>query len=317
MKDCDDDNTHQDLQTDISRRDLLRLALGAGMIVLTGGAGMAAQLVTRPIPSSGETLPVIGLGTWQTFDVDNSNGQRAPLREVLREFVATGGKVVDSSPMYGRSEAVLGDLSQQLRLGKQLFVATKVWTNGRDAGIRQMEESLKRLRLERLDLMQIHNLVDWHTHLGTLREWKEQGRVRYIGVTHYTASAYDQLIRVLENEPVDFIQFNYSIVERDAERRLLPLAADRRVAVLINRPFAAGAVFAKLRSKPLPPWSKEIGCATWAQFLLKFVISHPAVTCAIPATSKLAHLIDNMQAGIGGLPDDNTRARMVKYVAAL
>lgn len=278
---------------------------------------MAAPMITRPIPSSGEALPVIGLGTWQTFDVDKSEGQRTPLREVLREFVTAGGKVVDSSPMYGRSETVLGDLSQQLRVGKQLFVATKVWTNGRDAGIRQMEESLKRLRLERLDLMQIHNLVDWHTHLGILREWREQGRVRYIGVTHYTASAYDQLTRVLENERVDFAQFNYSIVERDAERRLLPLAADRRVAVLINRPFAAGAVFAKLRSKPLPPWSKEIGCATWAQFLLKFVISHPAVTCAIPATSKLEHLIDNMQAGIGGLPDDNTRARMVKYVSAL
>lgn len=317
MKYCNNDTTRQDLRTDISRRDLLRLALGAGMIVFTGGVAMAAPMITRPIPSSGEALPVIGLGTWQTFDVDKSEGQRTPLREVLREFVTAGGKVVDSSPMYGRSETVLGDLSQQLRVGKQLFVATKVWTNGRDAGIRQMEESLKRLRLERLDLMQIHNLVDWHTHLGILREWREQGRVRYIGVTHYTASAYDQLTRVLENERVDFAQFNYSIVERDAERRLLPLAADRRVAVLINRPFAAGAVFAKLRSKPLPPWSKEIGCATWAQFLLKFVISHPAVTCAIPATSKLEHLIDNMQAGIGGLPDDNTRARMVKYVSAL
>jgi aryl-alcohol dehydrogenase-like predicted oxidoreductase len=314
MKDGHDDT---DLRTNISRRELLRLALGAGLIVFTGGVAMAAPIIARRIPSSGEALPVIGLGTWQTFDVDKSEGQRTPLREVLREFVSTGGKVVDSSPMYGRSEAVLGDLSQQTHVGKQLFVATKVWTNGRDAGIRQMEESLKRLRLERLDLMQIHNLVDWHTHLGTLREWREQGRVRYIGVTHYTASAYDQLTRVLENERVDFAQFNYSIVERDAERRLLPLAADRRVAVLINRPFAAGAVFAKLRSKPLPPWSKEIGCATWAQFLLKFVISHPAVTCAIPATSKLEHLIDNMQAGIGGLPDDNTRARMVKYVSAL
>jgi diketogulonate reductase-like aldo/keto reductase len=315
MKDPDHANTLP--WKNISRRELLRFAAGAGMIAFTGGAAMAASIITRPIPRSGEQLPVIGLGTWQTFDVDKSAAQRAPLREVLRQFVAAGGKVVDSSPMYGRSEAVVGDLTGELRVGKQLFVATKVWTTGRDAGIRQMEDSFKRLRIDRLDLMQIHNLVDWHTHLATLREWKEQGRVRYIGVTHYTASAYDQLARVLENEQVDFAQFNYSVAERDAERRLLPLAANKRVAVLINRPFAAGAVFSKLRSKPLPPWAEDIGCATWAQFLLKFVISHPAVTCAIPATSKSDHLTDNMQAAIGVLPDEKIRARMVAYVSSL
>lgn len=217
----------------------------------------ASTIITRPIPRSGEALPVIGLGTWQTFDVGKRESERAPLREVLREFVRLGGKVVDSSPMYGRSEMVLGDLAEQLGIRKQLFLATKVWTSGRDAGMRQMEESLRRLRVERLDLMQIHNLVDWRTQLATLRQWKEQGKVRYIGVTHYTAGAYDQLAGVLESEELEFAQFNYSIVEREAERRLLPLAADKRIAVLINRPFAAGAVFANLRGKPLPPLGRR------------------------------------------------------------
>jgi len=278
---------------------------------------MAASIIRRPIPRSGESLPVIGLGTWQTFDVGADPPARAPLKEVLGEFARLGGSVIDSSPMYGSSESVAGDITAELKLGKQLFLATKVWTSGRDAGIRQMEESLRRLRAERMDLMQVHNLVDWRTHLATLRQWKEQGKVRYIGVTHYTAGAHDDLARVLEREELDFVQLNYSVAEREAERRLLPLAADRRIAVLVNRPFAGGPLFRKVRGKPLPPWAKDIGCTTWAQFFLKFVISHAAVTCAIPATSKVAHLIDNMQGGVGNIPDTGMRERMAKHVSAL
>ena len=302
----------------LSRRELLRLALGAITIQFSGVAMAATpSLIRRPVPLTAELLPAIGLGTWQTFDVGEGESGRAPLKEVLREFVRLGGSVVDSSPMYGQSEGVVGDLAAELGVRKQLFLATKVWTNGREAGIRQMEESFKRLRARRMDLMQVHNLVDWRVHLATLTRWKKQGKVRYIGVTHYTQGAYDELGRVLESEDLDFVQLNYSIAERGAEDRMLPLAAERRLAVLVNRPFAEGALFRKVRGKALPPWAAEIGCASWAQFFLKFVISHPAVTCAIPATSKVAHLKDNMQAGIGPLPDAAMRERMARYVEEL
>jgi aryl-alcohol dehydrogenase-like predicted oxidoreductase len=296
-----------------SRRDLLRLALSAAVFTVTGEPAMAAPIIKRAIPRTGELLPVIGLGTWQTFDVAGGRSSRAPLKEVLHEFVRLGGSVADSSPMYGNSESVLGDLANELGIQKQLFLATKVWTNGRDAGIRQMEESLRRLRVQRIDLLQVHNLVDWRTQLATLRRWKDQNKVRYIGVTHYTASAYEELAGVLEKEDLDFVQLNYSIAERDAERRLLPLALDKRIAVLVNRPFAQGALFRNLSGKSLPLWAKEIGCATWGQFFLKFIVSHPAVTCAIPATSKTDHLVDNMQAGVGPLPDTAMRERMARY----
>jgi aryl-alcohol dehydrogenase-like predicted oxidoreductase len=278
---------------------------------------MADSLLRKPIPRSGELLSAIGLGTWQTFNVGTGAAQRAPLKDVLREFVQRGGTVIDSSPMYGRSESVAGDLAAELGAHKQLFLATKVWTSGRDAGIRQMEESFRRLRVERMDLLQVHNLVDYRTHLTTLRQWQAEGKVRYVGVTHYTASAYDELARVLERETLDFVQLNYSLAERDAEKRLLPLAADKKIAVLVNRPFAEGALFRKVRGQSLPAWAQEIGCASWAQFFLKFIIAHPAVTCAIPATSKVNHLIDNMQAGIGPLPDARMREQMARHLAAL
>lgn len=300
-----------------TRREFLRAALGAAAIAATGELAMAKDLIRKPIPRTCEMLPAIGLGTWQTFDVGASLSARQPLMEVLRDFARLGGSVIDSSPMYGSSENVVGDLTADLGLHKQLFLATKVWTNGRDPGIRQMEESFKRLRAERMDLMQVHNLVDYQTHLPTLRSWKAKDRVRYIGVTHYSASAYDSLARVLAAEELDFVQLNYSLAEREAERRLLPLAADRRLAVLVNRPFAQGALFRRVSGKPLPPWSGEIGCSTWAQFFLKFVISHPAVTCAIPATAKTAHLNDNMQAAFEPLPDAQTRERMARYFTAL
>jgi diketogulonate reductase-like aldo/keto reductase len=284
-------------------------ATGAG----TGSAG-AAPLLVRPIPSSGERIPVIGLGTWRTFDVGGT-AERAPLREVLQRFVALGGRVIDSSPMYGNAESVVGDLAAEEKVTDTLFLATKVWTSGRDAGIKQMEQSVQRLRTRRLDLMQIHNLVDWRTHLRTLREWKQAGRVRYAGLTHYTASAHDDLEQALRAEPVDFVQVNYSIGERDAERRLLPFARERGVAVLVNRPFSEGGLFRRVRGTPLPPWAAEIGCESWAQLFLKWIVAHPAVTCAIPATSRPEHLVDNMKAGLAPLPDQAMRDRIVAAVA--
>jgi len=302
---------------ELSRRELLRLALGAGALAFSNITMAATTMLRRPIPRTAESLPVIGLGTWQTFDVGSSESARAPLRDVLRELVRGGGNVVDSSPMYGQSEIVVGDLAAELNLHKELFLATKVWTSGREAGIRQMEQSFQHLRTKRMDLMQVHNLVDWRTHLVTLRQWKEQGKVRYIGVTHYTASAYDELAQVLKSEELDFVQINYSIIEREAEQRILPLAAERGIAVLVNRPFAQSGLFSKVRGKSLPAWAKEIGCASWAQFFLKFVISHPNVTCAIPGTSNVEHLIDNMQAGTPPLPDQATRERMARLTSEL
>lgn len=265
---------------------------------------------TRPIPSSGEPLPVIGLGTWQTFNVGATAAERRPLQEVLTAFVELGGRLIDSSPMYRRAEQVVGDLSAELGLRDRLFVATKVWTAGREAGIRQMEDSLRKLRSERLDLMQVHNLLDVDTHLATLAAWKREGRIRYVGVTHYTASAHDEVARVITRHPVDFVQINYSVGEPEAEQRLLPLAQERGVAVIVNRPFASGSLLRRLRDRPLPAWAADIDCSSWAQLLLKFVISHPAVTCAIPATSKARHLRDNMQAGRGRLPDEELRRRI-------
>lgn len=305
------------LSRDLSRRAWLRGVLGASVLSFDARKMTAPVLLQRPIPRTGELLPVIGLGTWQTFDVGTSEAERAPRREVLRELVRSGGSVVDSSPMYSRSERVVGDLAAELGVRDTLFLATKVWTSGRDAGIHQMEQSFRYLRTRRLDLMQIHNLVDWRTHLVTLRRWKEQGKIRYIGVTHYTESAYDDLARVLEREELDFVQLNYSIAERAAERRLLPLAGERRLAVLVNRPFAQADLFAAVRNQPLPAWAAEIGCATWAQFFLKFVISQIVVTCVIPGTSKVHHLVENLGAGAAPLPDAKTRERMARVVAEL
>jgi diketogulonate reductase-like aldo/keto reductase len=272
-------------------------------------------LLTRKIPSSGEAIPVIGLGSWQTFDVGSSDAERAPLEAVLKAFVDLGGKLVDSSPMYGRSEEVIGALAAKLGLRDRLFLAAKVWTSGRKEGLRQMEDGLRKLRTKTLDLMQVHNLVDAETHLKTLAEWKTAGRVRYVGVTHYHAGGHEAVIKAMQGHRLDFVQINYSVGEREAENRVLPLAKERGVAVIANRPFAGGDLFRRLRQKPLPSWAEEIGCATWAQILLKFVVSHAAVTCAIPATSKVAHLRDNMGAGIGTLPDGKLREKMAAEAA--
>lgn len=294
----------------MNRRDALRIFTAAAGIPIIAAGASAGSMHARPIPSSGEPLPVIGLGTWQTFDVGASAAERAPLEEVMRAFVELGGRLIDSSPMYGSSEEVAGDIAAKLGLRPKLFVATKVWTSGKSAGIRQMEESMRKLRADPIDLMQVHNLVDVETHLDTLNQWKKEGRVRHVGVTHYTAGAHEAVARIISKYPVDFIQINYSVGERDAERRLLPLARERGIAVIVNRPFAGGELFRRVLKKPLPPWAAEIDCDSWAQILLKYVVSHPAITCGIPATSKVAHLRDNMRAGYGRMPDDRLRARI-------
>lgn len=305
----------------ITRRDAARLLGGAAAATLFPLSMNAAQkaetsILLRAIPSSGEKIPAVGLGTSQVFEVGDSPNERGSLREVLRRFVQLGGKVIDTSPMYGQAESVIGDLVEELRLREKLFLATKVWTTGRREGIDSMERSLARLRTKRLDLMQVHNLVDLDTQLATARAWKEQGRVRYVGVTHYVESALPALDKVLQREKLDFLQINYSIVEREAEQRVLPLARERGVAVLINRPFARGNLFSRLRAKPLPEWAAEFDCKSWAQFLLKWILANEAVTCAIPATSSARHLEDNMAGGIGRLPNENMRKRMAEYVRA-
>ena len=272
-------------------------------------------MLTRTIPSSGEALPVIGLGTWQTFDVGPATAERAPLQEVLATFVELGGKVVDSSPMYGNSETVVGEIAAKLGLRENVFVATKVWTTGKAPGVAQMEDSMRKLRANPIDLIQVHNLVDVETQLTTLREWKRAGRVRYLGITHYTASGHEAVAKIMAEQPIDFVQINYSVGEREAERRILPQARERGVAVIANRPFAAGDLFRRLRSKPLPDWAAEIDCTSWAQILLKFIVSHPAITCAIPGTAKAEHVRDNLQAGHGRMPDDKLRARIAAEAA--
>jgi len=271
-------------------------------------------MTTKPIPSTGEALPVIGLGTWQTFDVGPDATARASLRQVL-ELLAKN--VVDSSPMYGSSETVAGDLIAELGIRDQLFMATKVWTSGRDEGIRQMEASFKRLRVERMDLMQIHNLAAVATHTETLKEWKQEKRVRYIGITHYTYSAYGEVERWLRTRQYDFLQINYSLGERESEKRLLPRALDQKTAVIVNRPFAEGALFRRVKGKPLPPWAAELGIESWAQYFLKWIVSHPAVTCAIPGTGNPKHMQDNRGAGRAPLPDAASRKRMAEHFDTL
>jgi len=272
--------------------------------------------MTKPIPSSGEALPLIGVGTWQTFDVGSDRGARAPLLEVLKLMTQGGRGVVDSSPMYGSSESVAGDLMAEAGLRDKLFVATKVWSSGRDAGIRQMETSFKRLRVARMDLMQVHNLADVEVHTKTLLEMKSRNKVRYIGITHYTASAYAEVERALKTGQYDFLQINYSLGERESDKRLLPLAEEKSVAVIANRPFAEGALFRRTKGKPLPPWAAELGIASWAQYFLKWIVSHPAVTCAIPGTGKPEHMKDNLGAGAGKLPSTEERIRMAAYFDA-
>ena len=286
-------------------------------LVNSTNAITAGGLIERAIPSTGERLPAIGVGTWQTFDVGPDAAARRALKEVLVAFAKAGGRVVDSSPMYGSSESVTGDLVAELGLAPNLFFATKVWTSGRDEGLRQMETSFRRLRVPRMDLMQVHNLVDTAVHTKTLQDWKARGRIRYLGITHYTSSAYAEVERWLRTGNYDFLQINYSLGERESAERLLPLAQEKKVVVIANRPFGEGALFSRVRGKALPGWAGEIGAATWAQFFLKWIISHPAITCAIPGTGKPEHMLDNLAAGTGALPDAAMRAKMSAYFDAL
>ena len=295
----------------ITRRELVAMALAAGGCQMAGEPRDESPSPERRPSTS--TLYPIGLGTWQTFDVGGSDAERKQLADVLSQFVQLGGTVVDSSPMYGRSESVVGDLAVQLGVRGKLFVATKVWTSGRAAGVAQMAESERRLR-GRVDLMQVHNLLDAGTHLETLSAWKKEGRIRFTGVTHYHSGAYAAVEKHLQRGGIDFLQINYSLAEREAEQRILPLARERGISVLVNRPFGGGSLFREIRTRPLPVWAGEIGATSWAELFLKFVISHPAVTVAIPATLKVQHLRQNMNAGRGPLPDAAMRRRIAEAV---
>jgi aryl-alcohol dehydrogenase-like predicted oxidoreductase len=301
----------------LSRAGFLRLAAGLGTTFVSRRFAVAhthnegETMQTRPIPSSGEALPVIGCGTYVGFDVGADSDKLKALADVVRTLRDAGGKVFDSSPMYGRAEAVLGELLAAAPDPERTFIATKVWTRGRQVGITQMDRSFALLKTKRIDLMQVHNLVDWETHIATLRRWKRDGRIRYLGVTHYTASAYDELEAVMRKEALDFVQLNYSLDDRAAERKLLPLAADRGIAILVNVPFGGGSLLRRLGNRPLPDWAGEMGCTSWAQILLKFVLAQPAVTCVIPGTGNPAHMADNCRAGSGMLPDVALRKRII------
>ncbi len=305
----------------MNRARFLRMFAAMPMLWCVRGAGSAPTLPgkpmrTRPIPVSGETLPVIGCGTYVGFDVALDAASRARLAAVLAALRAAGGTLIDSSPMYGRAEAGIGTLVDGAAARRGVFLATKVWTEGRDAGIRQMEASFAKLRTTTVDLMQVHNLVDWRTHLVTLRRWQAEGRVRYVGVTHYTSGAYRALAAVMRAEKLDFVQVNYALDEREAEARILPLAAERGMAVLVNRPFGGGGLLRRLAARPLPGWAADIGAATWAEVLLKFVLSHPAVTCAIPGTGDPRHMEANARAGAGIVPEPGFWARHAAALAA-
>lgn len=269
-----------------------------------------ATMLTRPIGRTGVAVPVIGMGSSNTFDVGPTAAERAPLLDVLRELSSAGGTVIDTSPMYGRSEAVLGDLIAGLGLREKLWIATKVWTDGREAGVRQIEASMQALRVSQLELLQIHNLRDWRAHLPTLQSMRDAAKVRFLGLTHYRADAHAELERVLAAANFDFVQVNYSLAEPEAAQRLLPFCRDRGIAVMVNRPFADGAMFARVRDRALPPVAQEIGAASWGQYFLKWILGHPAVTCVIPATAKAKHMRDNAQAGFGPLPDARQREQM-------
>lgn len=302
-----------------SRRDFLKLLsiLGLSSSWPLHAWGESDTQLMRRIPSTGEMLPALGLGTSRTFDVGPDAFEREPLLDVLEGFVQHGGKLVDSSPMYGNAETVIGDLANQLKVQKKLFYATKVWTTGRQAGIEQMQQSMRRMQTDVIDLMQVHNLVDTDTHMKTLTKWKEQGKIRYIGITHYLVDHFEELEATMKKHTLDFVQLPYSIVTREAEQRLLPLARDKGIAVLVNRPYEKAALFRKVKHQILPAWSSEFDCHSWGQFFLKFILANPDITCVIPATSKVKHLVDNMGAGIGKLPDDEMRKRMYKLIVSL
>jgi diketogulonate reductase-like aldo/keto reductase len=302
-----------------SKRWSRREVLGAGLALGTSSTALASeneQMKTKPIPSSGELLPVVGLGTYNVFDIESTPAEIETRKEIVERLMTSGGSLLDTSPMYNRSEKVIGDVINTGTDRKRLFLATKVWTDGQASGARQIQHSADLMRTDIIDLMQVHNLRDTAVHMETIRDWQSNGRIRYSGLTHYTARAQEALGREMQQFEPDFIQINYSLGEREAENRLLPMAKDLGVAVLINRPFRSGRLFRSVSGRPLPEWAAEFA-ASWGQFFLKFIISHPAVTCAIPATSKTHHMIDNLGAGVGVLPDAATRKRMADYFESI
>jgi len=302
---------------DNSRRHFLKSTAAASLaysLLPQIASAAEARVIKKTIPSSGERLSVIGLGTSRTLDVSTSESSISPLVEVIQAFFDRGGQLIDSSPMYGNAESVTGALLEQAKNKQDLFSATKVWTYGKDEGIRQMQHSMQRMGVDTIDLMQIHNLRDWRVHIDTLVDWKAQGKIRYIGITTSHGRYHEDLEKIMQQLPLDFVQFSYNITNRVAEQRLLPIAQERGIATLINRPFQRGSLFRLVKGKPLPEWAADIDCASWGQFFLKFIASHPGVTCIIPATSKLKHMVDNMTAGYGRLPDEKTRQRMIEYV---
>ncbi|MES9942563.1 MAG: aldo/keto reductase [Candidatus Thiodiazotropha sp. 6PLUC2] len=303
-----------------ARRTLLKTIAGVGgSLLLTPGVLLASprRLIEKTIPVSGEKLPVIGMGTSRTFDSGSNQSQLQNLGKVLELFFEQGGKLIDSSPMYGSSEQVLGRLLKSISKREALFSATKVWTDGKASGIHQMAMSKKLWGITRFDLMQIHNLRDWQVHLETLQTMKAEGQLRYIGITTSHGRDHDELYQALEKHPFDFVQLSYNIANPEVEHRLLPLAQEKGIAVIVNRPFARGSLFKLTKGKSLPDWTEAFGCHSWGQFFLKYAVSHPAVTCAIPATSKTHHMVDNMGAGYGSLPDAKTRERMARHFASL
>ncbi|HEX4640830.1 MAG TPA: aldo/keto reductase [Chthoniobacterales bacterium] len=307
------------MKNTMTRREATRLLAGTAASLLAVPslpAQTKASLLQRAIPSSGEMLPVIGLGTSGVFNASSAT-EREPLEQVVATLVKLGGKMIDTAPAYGQAETVTGEIAAKLKLHDKLFLATKVGTTGQADGVQQMEHSLELLGKKPLDLIQVHNLTDWEVQLANLTEWKKQGRIRYTGITSSRISAHADIVHALEKARVDFVQINYSLMERQAEERILPLAKERGVAVIVNRPFGRGDLFGRVQGKPLPEWAPEIDCKSWAQLFLKWIVAHPAVTCIIPATSKSHHMEDNMGGGMGRMPDEKMRRRMVEAMSAL
>jgi len=304
----------------LNRRELLKIGLCAGASVLLPEGGLLAQagpLIRKKIPSTGETLPIIGIGTARRYEQIHTEAEKAPLRDTLRQFKELGGTVIDSSPTYGTAEAVVGDLVDELKIRDSLFVATKVSTSGRQAGIDQIQQSFKRLRTAKIDLIAVHNLRDTKTQLQTLRELKQAERIRYIGITTSFENQYPEFEQTMKAESLDFIQVDYALDNRNADERILPLAAERGTAAMINLPFGRGRLFNAVQGKKLPEWAAEFDCKTWAQFFLKYIVSHPAVTCAVPGMAKAEYVVDNLGAARGRLPDTAMRGRMEKFIDGL
>ena len=293
-----------------SRRDFIALSSLSFLPTLSNASMLNESMLKRVIPSSGEEMPVIGLGTSRVFDIERSKNELNVREKILDIFYENGGRLIDTSPMYGMSEEIIGITAKKYIEKNRFFLATKVWTEGRENGMRQIEESFQKMRADKISLIQVHNLLDWKTQIKTLRSLKDEGRIDYIGITHYKSNAFDEMIKIMKREKVDFAQFNYSIGEREAEQKILPFCKDNGIATLINRPFMRGRLFREAQEKKLPSWVSDYDIDSWGQFFLKYIISHDAVTNIIPATSKPKNMLDNARAGMGRMLDEKAKKRM-------